>query len=67
MATTIDIPSENNEVIDKAVIRFCGDSGDGMQISGTSSPIPWRCTEMTWPLSLTIPPKFAPLRARCRA
>ena len=33
---TIDIPIRKREVevIDKAVIRFCGDSGDGMQITG---------------------------------
>ena len=36
MATTIDIPKRpHREVVDKAVIRFCGDSGDGMQITGS--------------------------------
>jgi 2-oxoglutarate/2-oxoacid ferredoxin oxidoreductase subunit alpha len=36
MATTvIDAPQRKREVIDKAVIRFCGDSGDGMQITGS--------------------------------
>jgi 2-oxoglutarate ferredoxin oxidoreductase subunit alpha len=34
MATTIELPKRKREVIDKAVIRFCGDSGDGMQITG---------------------------------
>src|SRR5260370_39493781 len=40
MATTIE-PSvsqasqRKREVIDSAVIRFCGDSGDGMQITGS--------------------------------
>ena len=34
MATTIELPKRKNEVIDRAVIRFCGDSGDGMQITG---------------------------------
>lgn len=34
MATTIEIPKKKREVIDRAVIRFCGDSGDGMQITG---------------------------------
>jgi 2-oxoglutarate ferredoxin oxidoreductase subunit alpha len=34
MATTIQPPKHKKEVIDKAVIRFCGDSGDGMQITG---------------------------------
>jgi 2-oxoglutarate/2-oxoacid ferredoxin oxidoreductase subunit alpha len=28
-------PNRKREVIDKAVIRFCGDSGDGMQITGS--------------------------------
>jgi len=28
-------PKRKREVIDKAVIRFCGDSGDGMQITGS--------------------------------
>lgn len=35
MATT-DVPAQRRrEVIDQAVIRFCGDSGDGMQITGS--------------------------------
>jgi 2-oxoglutarate ferredoxin oxidoreductase subunit alpha len=35
MATTIELPKgRKREVIEKAVIRFCGDSGDGMQITG---------------------------------
>lgn len=29
------ISSRKREIIDKAVIRFCGDSGDGMQITGS--------------------------------
>src|SRR6202521_583266 len=33
--TVIDAPHRKREVIDKAVIRFCGDSGDGMQITGS--------------------------------
>jgi 2-oxoglutarate ferredoxin oxidoreductase subunit alpha len=33
--TTIDVPGRKREVLDKAVIRFCGDSGDGMQITGS--------------------------------
>jgi 2-oxoglutarate ferredoxin oxidoreductase subunit alpha len=33
--TTIELPKRKREVIDKAVIRFCGDSGDGMQITGS--------------------------------
>ena len=36
MSTTIsDILGRKRETIDKAVIRFCGDSGDGMQITGS--------------------------------
>ncbi len=35
MATTTHIPARKRKVIDKAVIRFCGDSGDGMQITGS--------------------------------
>jgi 2-oxoglutarate ferredoxin oxidoreductase subunit alpha len=33
--TTASTPAKKREVIDKAVIRFCGDSGDGMQITGS--------------------------------
>ena len=36
MATsTLNIPQRKREVIERAVIRFCGDSGDGMQITGS--------------------------------
>jgi len=35
MSTTIDILKRKREIIDQAVIRFCGDSGDGMQITGS--------------------------------
>src|ERR1700741_485167 len=36
MATTTDpvVRAYKREVIEKGVIRFCGDSGDGMQITG---------------------------------
>src|SRR5258705_3908700 len=36
MSTLMDIPSgkTKREVIDQAVIRFAGDSGDGMQVTG---------------------------------
>jgi 2-oxoglutarate/2-oxoacid ferredoxin oxidoreductase subunit alpha len=33
--TTINFPGRKRETVDKAVIRFCGDSGDGMQITGS--------------------------------
>jgi 2-oxoglutarate ferredoxin oxidoreductase subunit alpha len=36
MSTTItEVPRRKREVIDNACIRFCGDSGDGMQITGS--------------------------------
>src|SRR6202163_1847328 len=35
VTTTINLAQRKREVIDKAVIRFCGDSGDGMQITGS--------------------------------
>src|ERR1700746_2316068 len=37
MSTLMDIPSgkTKREVVDQAVIRFAGDSGDGMQITGS--------------------------------
>jgi 2-oxoglutarate/2-oxoacid ferredoxin oxidoreductase subunit alpha len=34
-ATTINVTGRKREIVDKAVIRFCGDSGDGMQITGS--------------------------------
>ncbi len=34
MATT-EAPPRRRETLDRAVIRFCGDSGDGMQITGS--------------------------------
>ena len=30
----VDITGRKKEIVDRAVIRFCGDSGDGMQITG---------------------------------
>jgi 2-oxoglutarate ferredoxin oxidoreductase subunit alpha len=35
MATTEAATSRRREVLEQAVIRFCGDSGDGMQITGS--------------------------------
>jgi 2-oxoglutarate ferredoxin oxidoreductase subunit alpha len=36
MSTTVtEVSHRKREVIDKACIRFCGDSGDGMQITGS--------------------------------
>src|SRR6202030_2100852 len=45
MSTLITIPPSKTkpEVIDSAVIRFAGDSGDGMQITGSKSPNPAAC------------------------
>jgi 2-oxoglutarate/2-oxoacid ferredoxin oxidoreductase subunit alpha len=34
-STLIDIKGRKKETVDRAVIRFCGDSGDGMQITGS--------------------------------
>ncbi len=34
-SSIIEISGRKREVIDQAVIRFCGDSGDGMQITGS--------------------------------
>ncbi|HME11899.1 MAG TPA: 2-oxoacid:acceptor oxidoreductase family protein, partial [Candidatus Acidoferrum sp.] len=33
--TELPLPKTKREVIDRAVIRFAGDSGDGMQITGS--------------------------------
>ena len=33
--TTVNVPGRKREVVERAVIRFCGDSGDGMQITGS--------------------------------
>ncbi len=35
MATTIEAPYRRKETLESAVIRFAGDSGDGMQITGS--------------------------------
>ncbi len=32
---TMEAPTRKRETLDEAVIRFCGDSGDGMQLAGT--------------------------------
>ena len=32
---TAEAPTRKRETIEQAVIRFCGDSGDGMQITGS--------------------------------
>ncbi len=32
---TAEAPTRKREIIEQAVIRFCGDSGDGMQITGS--------------------------------
>ncbi len=34
-STLVDLKGRKKEVVDRAVIRFCGDSGDGMQITGS--------------------------------
>jgi 2-oxoglutarate ferredoxin oxidoreductase subunit alpha len=35
MATSVETTSRPSEKLEQAVIRFCGDSGDGMQITGS--------------------------------
>ncbi len=35
MSTIVEAPLRKREILDSAVIRFCGDSGDGMQITGS--------------------------------
>ncbi|HEY6554448.1 MAG TPA: 2-oxoacid:acceptor oxidoreductase subunit alpha [Vicinamibacteria bacterium] len=35
MSTIVEAPPRKREILDSAVIRFCGDSGDGMQITGS--------------------------------
>ena len=35
VTSTINVPPRKREIIEKAVIRFCGDSGDGMQVTGS--------------------------------
>ena len=34
MSTTVEAPPREHEVLEAAVIRFAGDSGDGMQLTG---------------------------------
>lgn len=35
MVTTLHAPGRKLEILEQAVIRFCGDSGDGMQVTGS--------------------------------
>ena len=68
MATTTDIPlpKHKREVIERAVIRFAGDSGDGMQVTGsqfTNTVALYGNDIATFRTSL---PRFARLRARYR-
>ena len=69
MATITDpvVRVHKREVIDKAVLRFCGDSGDGMQITGSQFTNTVRSTETTSLRSPITPLKFAPLPALSRA
>jgi len=65
--TEVPLPKHKREVIDQAVIRFAGDSGDGMQITGsqfTNTVALYGNDIATFPDSL---PKFAPLPARSPA
>ena len=64
MATTTEpvVNKHKREVIEKAVLRFCGDSGDGMQITGnqffglTSSQIASGSATQSSNVFLTIEP-----------
>jgi len=65
MSSLMDIPSgkTKREVIDQAVIRFAGDSGDGMQITGSQFTNTVAIYGNDIATSPTFPPKFVPLRA----
>ena len=57
---TADPSSTPTEELDKLVIRFAGDSGDGMQLGRFDvSPTPRLCSATTWPPSPVSLPRFA--------
>ena len=68
MSTTMDVQSARKlEVLEKAVIRFCGDSGDGMQVTGnqfTNTVALYGNDLATFP---DFPRRSAPPRVRCPA
>ena len=67
MATTV-APSRKKETLDQAVIRFGGDSGDGMQITGSQfTNTAAALSATTSRRSPTSRPRSAPPPARCRA
>ena len=69
MSTVTDTPLSRikPEKIDQAVIRFAGDSGDGMQITGsqfTNTVALYGNDIATFP---DFPPRFGRRQARCLA
>ncbi len=66
--TTLPAVRAKREVIDSAVIRFAGDSGDGMQITGSqfTNTVALYGNDIRH-LSRLSRRKFARLPARCRA
>ena len=69
MSTLTEVPSSKprREVIEQAVIRFAGDSGDGMQVTGsqfTNTVALYGNDIATFP---DYPRKSAPPRERSRA
>ena len=54
------VRSSADEQLDRVVIRFAGDSGDGMQLTGTASPPPAPCSATTL---ATLPDFPAEIRA----
>jgi len=61
MATITDpvVRAHKREIIEKAFSAFCGDSGDGMQITGSQFTNTVALYGNTWPPFRLIPPKFA--------
>ena len=49
----------NVKVLDKVVVRFSGDSGDGMQLAGNISPTSLLASATKCLHFPTTPPKFA--------
>jgi hypothetical protein len=60
---TIDAQPQKVVEVESVVIRFAGDSGDGMQLTGTSSPIRLPSSATTSPPFPTILPRSALLPA----
>ena len=61
-----DVASKPVEQLESVVIRFAGDSGDGMQLTAAGSPRRRRCSATTSPPTRISRPRSAPRRARSR-